>query len=112
MNFDNKQPGQKSWWGPIWRGLVADATAKHYRAMRASVWLFLYLVIHADRKTGKLSRRYETIAQDTGLNKRTVRSWLLRLRRQGYVKVERAGGSVAIYIQIEKWKPLRYYRGK
>ena len=106
MGSEEKQLNQKNWWAPIWRGLVADGTAKHYRSMRAAIWLFLYFVIHANRRTGELARRYDTIARETGFNKRTVRQWLSILRKAGYVKVERSGSSLAISIQIQKWKPL------
>lgn len=107
MSEVQKKLNQKTWWGPIWRGLVADGTGKHYKSMRASVWLFLYFVVHADRRTGKLSRRYDTMVRETGINKRTIRQWLSILRKQGYVQVERSGSSLAISIQIQKWKPLQ-----
>src|SRR5262245_31332692 len=89
---------QKSWWAPLWRGLVTDSTAKHYRSMKSAIWLFLYCVMHADRKTGRLVRRYDTMVKETGLAKRTIRHWLAILKRHGYVAVQQAGGSVAIVI--------------
>lgn len=106
MGAGEKQPRLKNWWGPIWRGLIADSTGKHYQNMRAAVWLFLYFVVHADRKTGRLFRHYETISRDTGIKPRTIRQWLFILRKQDYVQVKHSGKSVAIHIQIRKWKPL------
>jgi len=96
----------KSWWAPLWRGLVTDSTAKHYRGMKSAVWLFLYFVIHADRKTGRLMRRYDTMVKETGFAKRTIRHWLAVLKQQGYVEVERSGHSLAVVIRVQKWKPL------
>lgn len=97
---------EKSWWAPLWRGLVTDSTAKHYRSMKSAIWLFLYFVMHADRRTGRLIRRYDTIVKETGLAKRTIRHWLSILKRHGYVVVEQSGKSLAIAIQVQKWKPL------
>jgi hypothetical protein len=74
-----------AWWGPIWRGLAVEPTGKHYRAMRTSLWLYIYLVIHADRRTGKLTRLLPTIARDMGVTPRTVRQWLAILKRHGYI---------------------------
>jgi hypothetical protein len=62
--------------------------------------------MHADRKAGRLIRRYDTMVKETGFAKRTIRHWLARLKRYGYVAVERAGGSLAIAIQVQNWKPL------
>jgi DNA-binding transcriptional ArsR family regulator len=106
MGSESSGTSAKSWWAPLWRGLVADSTAKHYRSMKSAVWLFLYFVMHADRKTGKLVRRYDTIVKETGLAKRTIRHWLSILKRHGYVVVEHSGKSLAIAIQVQKWKPL------
>lgn len=103
---NNKQSSQKSWWAPIWRGLVVDPKAKHYRNMRSALWLFIYLVVHANRKTGQLSRRYETIVRETGINKRTIRHWLSVLQKSGYIEVERPGRAVAAHIRLQKWKPI------
>lgn len=89
-----------SWWGQLHRGLVVDADAKHYRRMRASLWLFAYFVIHANRQDGSLRRKYETIARDMGLSVGTVRRWMSVLRRHGYVSVEHTGRSQVIHIRL------------
>lgn len=102
MNDHNNQP--KNWWAPVWRGLVVDATARHYRNIDGAIWLFIYLIVHADRKTGYLIRRQQTIAEDMGVSPDTVRKWLGRLRQAGYVKTVHTGRALKIYVQ--RWKPL------
>src|SRR5947208_16555275 len=99
MSNSDKQLNHTNWWGPIWRGLVADPEAKHYRSMRSALWLFLYFVVHPNRKTGHLYRRYETIARETGVPKRTIRLWLSRLEKAGYVQVERLARTITITIR-------------
>ena len=47
----------KNWWAPIYRGLVCDPGATHYRKMRSALWLYLFLVLHANRRTGLLMRK-------------------------------------------------------
>jgi hypothetical protein len=102
-------PGRQSvpagaWWGPVWRGLVADPGASHYLRMRSAVWLFLYFVVHADRRTGALHRRAATVAREMGVSERTVRHWLAVLRRHGYVTTRSTGR--ALRISVAKWRPL------
>ena len=104
QRFSRGQPTLR-WWGPIWRGLIVEPTGKHYRAMHTSVWLYLYFVIHADRATGTLYRKVPRIAEDMGIPTRTIRRWLGRLKRGGYLAVRPTGRS--LQISIQKWKPLR-----
>ena len=104
MNQSPDQGTTKNWWGSVWRGLVVDSRARHYQTMRGALWLFLYLVIHADRRTGTLIRRGRTVAADMGMPLPTVRRWLATLRHQGYVTTEQTGRSLVIH--IAKWKPI------
>lgn len=95
-------PQQKRWWRAVWRGLVVDAEAKHYRAVGPALWLFIYLIIHADPKSGVLNRKYQTIAGEMGISPRTLRLWLARLARHRYVTVTQTGRSQVIH--ISRWK--------
>jgi len=103
-------PPQKRWWRAVWRGLVVDAEAKHYRSMGSALWLFLYLIIHANPNSGSLNRKYQTIAGEMGISPRTIRSWLTRLMQHGYVRVTRTGRSQIIH--ISRWKNASTYRIK
>ena len=94
----------KQWWAPVWKGLVMDPKAKHYRGMRNAVWLFLYLLLNANRRTGFLVRKVETIGADMGIARDTVFRWLRMLREGGYVTTENTGR--CLRIQITRWKPL------
>jgi DNA-binding MarR family transcriptional regulator len=94
-----------NWWTPLWRGLVVDPTAKHYKIMRSAVWLYLYLLVFANRTTGGLFRRVSTIAKDMGLSCRTISRWLEFLKDGGYIEIRRTGRS--LQISITKWKPIK-----
>jgi hypothetical protein len=104
-NHQGDAPQGKTWWGPIWRGLVVESAGKHYRAMGKSIWLYVYLIIHADRRNGTLTRLLPTVARDMGVKLRTVRGWLSVLKTNGYVIAQPTGR--ALKFQIAKWKPLR-----
>ena len=93
---------QKQWWAPIWTGLVIDQDAKHYHRMKKAVWLFLYLVLHANRRTGFLLRKATTMSSDMNVHKNTVFRWLHTLRKHGYITTESTGR--CLHIQIKKWK--------
>jgi hypothetical protein len=93
------------WWGAVWRGLVVDPAAKHYRAMRSALWVYVYLVVHADRRTGTLRRKLGTIARETGISPRVIQYGISKLRRGGYITTKNTGRFLEI--GITKWKPLR-----
>ena len=93
------------WWGYIWRGLLVEETGKHHKAMNRAIWLYLYLIIHADRKTGTLFRKTETIAKDMGISLRIIQKWLQRLRNTGYITSQSTGRS--LNITITKWRPIK-----
>ncbi len=95
---------QRDWWAPVWRGLVADPEGKHYRRMKNSLWLFLYLLLHADRRSGHLLRKVKTICLDTGLPRDTVLRWMSILKNWGYICTENTGRCLSIV--IKKWKTL------
>lgn len=92
------------WWAPLWRGLLVDPTAKHHRTMRSALWIYLYLIVHADRQQGTLKRKLSTIAHDMGLTRATVQYGITKLRRGGYITTENSGRFLAIH--TTKWKPL------
>jgi len=77
MNAVKENSGKhKAWWAPVWQGLVMDPNAKHYQRMGQAVWLFLYFLLNANRRTGLLMRRSSTITAQTGYKPRTIRQCL------------------------------------
>lgn len=94
----------RNWWIHLWQGLVVDKTAKHHKAMRQAVWLYLYFLVTANWKTGVLYRRISTITSETGFNRRSIERWLKLLREKGYIKTYSTGR--ALQISITKWKPI------
>ena len=95
----------KDWWAPIFRGLVMDTKAKHCQRMGSALWLFIYLILNANRRQGYLFRKIKTISTDMGISQRTIRRWLKILKDNGYIKTRRTGRSP--FIQVEKWKSLQ-----
>jgi hypothetical protein len=73
--------------------------------MGRALWLYGYLIIHADRKTGTLYRRIDTVSCDMNVSGRTIQAWLALLRRHGYIRTKTTGRALAI--RIEKWKPIK-----
>lgn len=98
------QRTQKQWWAPVWKGLVMDSEAKHYRTMKNAVWLYLYFLLNANRKTGILMRKIETVTRDTGVTRDTAMRWLNVLRSSGYIETVNTGRSLTI--QMTRWKAL------
>jgi hypothetical protein len=100
-----RRPRATAWWGPVWRGLFVDPAGKHYRAMGRALWLYGYLIVHADRKAGTLYRAIATIASDMYVSARTIQAWLAILRRHNYIRTTTTGR--ALKITIERWKPAQ-----
>lgn len=95
---------QKQWWTPVWTGLVMDKHSVHLKKMGNAVWLYLYLLLHANRTTGFLKRKSRTISGDMGIKERTVRKWRSVLRRHGYIITRQA--STYLNIEITKWRGM------
>jgi hypothetical protein len=93
-----------SWWAPFWRGLFVDAEGKHYRAMGRALWLYGYLIVHANRRTGTLYRAVSTVAHDMQVSTRTIHEWLSVLRHHGYIRTKTTGR--ALLIEINNWRPI------
>lgn len=73
--------------------------------MRQAVWLYLYLLMVSNWKTGILYRKIFTIIKETVLNKRTIQHCLRVLREKGYIETRSTGRS--LQISITKWRPIR-----
>jgi hypothetical protein len=97
-------PGSQ-WWARVYRGLVIDSSARHYLQMGPAVWLFLYFLLNANWKTGRLYRRLSTICSDTRINIFAIRRWLRVLQRNGYINACYNGRFWVI--AVNKWRPLQ-----
>ncbi|MCO6509565.1 MAG: hypothetical protein J5I65_02125 [Aridibacter famidurans] len=73
--------------------------------MGSSIWLFLYLLTYANRKTGVVRRSIESIKLDTGSTLRTINRDLDRLREQDYITILEP--KPLLKIRIEKWKEFK-----
>ena len=100
----------RTWWVHVYSGLVRDPSGKHHNAMGNAVWLYLYLLISANRMDGTVLRKQETIALQTGLTERTVARQLQDLRDNGYITSINNGRSLRIL--ITKWRPIIGSRSK
>ena len=74
----------------------------HRKKMGSAIWLFLYLLVNADRKTGSLYRKIKTMTWDMGTTRDTVMRWLVILREGGYIATTNTGRCLSI--QINKWR--------
>lgn len=103
-SFNHQTNTRKDWWTPLWRGLIIDPDAKHYKAIGKSIWLYLYLLLFAKRATGNVRKSISTIAEETGIDKRTLQRHLSILRKTGYVTLDRS--ERVFTLTIRNWKPF------
>lgn len=75
----------------ILRSRLIGNDGRNYQRMRQTIWLYLYLVLQLNPKTGRLVTEVSTISQDMGIREETIRSWLGHLKKQGYVSAKRQG---------------------
>ncbi len=98
----------KTWWAPVWRGLVADPAGKHLPALGKALGLLIYLFLHANRDTGLVYQRQATISREMGFSVRMIRAWMRRLRQGGYISM--TGTGRAAVIRVARWRSLRSRR--
>ena len=100
---------KSDWWARVRRGLVIDCKGTHYKDMGVAIWLYLYLHqrAHSDGD-GTVQFKYETASKDTGIDVRTLRRMMRKLKK-GYVSVKR--NSKSLTVQILKWKPSKSAKG-
>lgn len=97
------------WFARFREGLFKDPSGKHRKRMGEAIWLYGYLHICADLKTGQLFRTYETMADESGIPKGTVRRMLKKLKKprpglpDGYIIVRQL--SRGLHLSITKWEP-------
>lgn len=92
------------WWTHVWSGLIRDPTGKHYKGLKQAVWLYLYLLLGANWRTGRLFRKVTTISGDMGIPVRTITRWLSILRKGHYIDSTTSDRS--LQISIKKWRPV------
>ena len=67
----------------IKRGIISP---KHYESIGPAIWLFMYIIDHADFDTGVMYGYNDAdAAEEIGAKKRTVRSWRDKLSEGGYI---------------------------
>jgi len=93
---------QKNLWPLVWTGLVMDREARHYRKMGKAIWLFLYLFLNADQRSGFLTVKVKTISSEMGIKPDTIARWLNILREEGYIATQNTGRG--LLIQIKGWE--------
>jgi hypothetical protein len=100
-SFESKKRS-KSWWSPVYRGLVADPDAKHRNRMGPALWLYLYLIMYANRQTGVVHRTQATIREETGYSLRSIQNHIRRLKHLGYISCAKKGRNLEF--TLTKWK--------
>ena len=72
--------------------------------MGHAIWLYSYLVTYADRESGELMRRNETIAQEIDVPLRTLERWFGVLRKKKYICTQKL--QRGFLIKIQNWRSI------
>lgn len=83
-------PAHQAWWKHIW---------KDYRKLGVAFWLFVYMLTRIDPKQGRWTGRYKAIVREIGVSESTVRRWMRRLERCGYIEREQTNKGFTIKIR-------------
>lgn len=95
---------KRKYWNPIVRGLTHDSDGKHYYRLKHAIWLYLYLLIEANHRTGRVLTTLEKISSDMGLDIQLLITFLGHLKRWNYVSTQKESGQ--ILFKIAKWKSI------
>ncbi len=86
----------------VWTGLFKDEDAKHYKKMGKAIWLFLSL-LHTANASGEIKRlQFKTINERTGISISTLKKFMAKLRRSGYIRTWSSGRYLSI--EINNWE--------
>ena len=83
-------------WNGLWHG-------EHARRMKEAVYLFGFLLSCAN-KQGVVRIRYRDLSDRLAVAERTLSYWMARLKREGYVVVEKSSTMV---ITIQKFRRIK-----
>lgn len=102
---ENEQKPYKKYFVAVWRGLMRDATAKHYKQMGQAIWLFLNLLMAADKQGYIKAISYKRLNINSGIPVVNLKRYMATLRRHKYVSTRSTGRYLTI--QISNWKTIR-----
>jgi len=97
----------KGYWIEIVNNLLDP---KHRKAMKESVWLFMWLLDKitsiSEEQVGMVSGgkpiAYEEVNRDLDLPERTYRDWVSRLKKHQYIKTKRAPNGLIFFVNKAK----------
>ena len=93
---------RKKWWFHMPSSFPRDSLL--WKQMGKAVRLYLYFRSFANRESGILLRKYETIAEHLGISPKTAKRWMDTLRKHGYIKTTRL--SHGFKIEITDYKSI------
>ena len=80
-----------------WGIVSADVpNVTHYNMIKQAIWLYLYLLIHASKKTNRVDLSVADIAAETGFKTETIAGWLGQLRKHNFIRMDRDSSTVTI----------------
>lgn len=89
---------QMEWRIALLRRLIIHPKGAHRRRIRMAIWLYLYLLVHADDNR-YLRRQISTICSDMKAPQSTVIRWFTILRNGGYITTRNDGRGLTIKIE-------------
>jgi len=95
-----------------YRTIKADLfTNPEYRKkLGSAIWLYGYLIMNADRLTGKKNHRVKDMVANLRSNGKQVQRWLRKLENKGKIKTRRL--SSGYHIAIENWSDVIHLTGQ
>ena len=78
------------WWPHIWGD---------YRRLGNAFWLFVYILTRMDAGKGEWKGNYSHIIREIGVSESTVRRWMRRLERCGYIERKLTNGAFVIRVK-------------
>jgi DNA-binding Lrp family transcriptional regulator len=87
---------RKKWWFHMPSSFPCDSLL--WKQTGKAVRLYLYFRSFANRESGILLRKYETIAEHLGISPKTTKRWMDTLRKHGYIKTTRLSHGFKIEI--------------
>jgi hypothetical protein len=67
-----------------------------YERIGEATWLFLFLIVRADPKTGYFRMPFRRVAEEIGVSVVKLKEWLERLEEEGFLRDESLHGKMVV----------------
>jgi hypothetical protein len=91
-------------YAPVAKNLILNPLGKHMSRMGKAIWVYLYLLIVINDKSGRAIVKSAEIAKETGISENNILTGFGILKKWNYIDVKKQNSTFVI--TVCKWKKI------